>query len=68
MQTQTWLSCHYKFISPENYYSLSRQMTFYMLFSKLENNKCEITVHSLVKYNFFILILFFSGGLLINKM
>ena len=41
METQTWLSCHYKFISAEN---ITPQMTFYMLYLKLQNSKCRVTV------------------------
>ena len=45
-ETQTWLSCHYKFISPENIIILSVSSNdFYMLDFRLWSNKCEITVH-----------------------
>ena len=45
MKTQTWLSRHYKFILAENITTLSvSSVTFYMLFSKLQNSKCGIRV------------------------
>ena len=45
METQTWLSRHYKFISGENIAILSVSPNdFLHVFLKLQNSKCRITV------------------------
>ena len=47
MEIQTWLSCHNKFISAKNITILSIMSDnfFYMLYLKLQDSKCGITIH-----------------------